>query len=304
MIARRTTPGFTIIELVSVLVVLGIVASVAGIGIVEAVKAYRKTIDRSELADMADGALRRIARDLRYSLPMSTRTTTTSGVVYLETIVSKNGGRYRKGGTELVSGGSLIEDGVDNKFESLAALSEPPGQVAVVGDLIVTKNLHRLESETTDNAYTRGSAATYCATSNSANCNTAVITSIDRSVSDTTVFSYDDRLLKAGANQEFYILAATPAVTYVCTPGTSADGQEGTGTLKLYYNYAISLAQPVSTSAEPLASGKNAVLADYVSGCQADAQPEYGYAYMRVELRRGGETMSLYYAMQLPRSGG
>lgn len=307
---RRRAAGFNLIELIAVIVILGIVTSIAGVGIVEAVKSYRKTVDRSELADMADGALRRIARDLRYSLPMSTRAGSSGGSVFVETIVTKNGGRYRKGGTELSAGGSLIESTLgsmvaDTEFESLSALSEPPGQIAVAGDYIVTRNITPLATDTVGNAYTRGDAATYCASSTSSNCNTAVIGSINRAIANTTVITFSDsggRALIASSNQQFYVLSSTPAVTYVCTPGVSGDGLNGTGTLKLYYNYSLSLAQPVNVSAAPLATAKVAALADYVSACSAYANPEGGYAFMRIDLRRDGETMSLYHEMQLPKN--
>ena len=142
---RSESSGFTLVEMIAVIVVMGIISSVAGIGIVEAVKSYRKTIDRSELAEMADSALRRMARDMRYSLPMSTRTpgAAVGGALFLETILTKNGGRYRVGGTELTVNGVLVESPpfvADTEFETLAALSEPPGQVVVTSDLIVTLN--------------------------------------------------------------------------------------------------------------------------------------------------------------------
>ena len=132
-----------------------------------------------------------------------------------------------------------------------------------------------------------------------------MVGSNNRSVADTTVLTFADsggRALEGNSAKQFYILSSTPAVTYVCTPSTSADGQNGTGTLKMYFNYALSYSQPTDITAAPLSTGKNAVLADYVSGCSMVAAPARGFAYIRIELLRDRETMSLYHEMRIPKN--
>jgi len=85
--------GFTLMELIIVIVLLGILASGAGLLITKPIEAYNDQLRRQQLVDQAEMALRQIARDIRRALPNSLRVD-PSGLV-IEMINTTGGARYR-----------------------------------------------------------------------------------------------------------------------------------------------------------------------------------------------------------------
>ena len=66
--------GFTLIEMVMVIVITGVIASILTVFISGPITCYVDLTRRAELVDAAEMALRRVARDIRRSLPNSIRT--------------------------------------------------------------------------------------------------------------------------------------------------------------------------------------------------------------------------------------
>src|SRR5450830_1516821 len=94
-IPRRLVTGFTLIEVIMVIAIIGIIAGMVAVFITKPVQGYIDTVRRAELTDTADVALRRLTRDVRLALPNSLRVTTTGGMNYIEFIMTSAGGRYR-----------------------------------------------------------------------------------------------------------------------------------------------------------------------------------------------------------------
>src|SRR5450830_1646401 len=90
-IPRRLVTGFTLIEVIMVIAIIGIIAGMVAVFITKPVQGYIDTVRRAELTDAADVALRRLTRDVRLALPNSLRTTAGG----FEFIMTKAGGRYR-----------------------------------------------------------------------------------------------------------------------------------------------------------------------------------------------------------------
>lgn len=92
---RRFSPsaGFTLVEMIMVIVITGIVAGMVAVFIRAPVQGYVDSVRRAELTDQADVALRRIARDVRLALPNSLREVEADRS--FEFIMTKSGGRYR-----------------------------------------------------------------------------------------------------------------------------------------------------------------------------------------------------------------
>ena len=86
--------GFTLIELVVVIVILGIMAATLTVFLKPAIDSYLDTRRRAQLSDMADTALRRMAQDIRSAVPNSLRTNGTEECFQLVPTIA--GGRYRK----------------------------------------------------------------------------------------------------------------------------------------------------------------------------------------------------------------
>lgn len=91
--------GFTLPELIIVIVILGIVGAVAGIFIKSPIDAYLDQIRRATLVDSAEMVLRRMAIDIRRAVPNSVRIDQNSpgcpAGQCVEMLNALNGARYR-----------------------------------------------------------------------------------------------------------------------------------------------------------------------------------------------------------------
>jgi len=139
---RARARGFTLIEVIVSIVVLGILSAIVAVFIRAPILGYRDTVDRAEITDQADLALRRIARDLRLALPNSVRIASDSaGNTVMEFLQTKTGGRYLSIDDDGVDQTRILnfEDPTDKDFTAIASLGSF-AQVAV-GDYLVVYNL-------------------------------------------------------------------------------------------------------------------------------------------------------------------
>ena len=95
IMTTRFQRGFTLIEMVVVIVITGIVAGMVAVFIKLPVQGYVDAARRAELTDIADTAVRRMTRDLRLAVPNSVRVRQVGAVFYLEFLETKTGGYYR-----------------------------------------------------------------------------------------------------------------------------------------------------------------------------------------------------------------
>lgn len=95
---KRHQRGFTLVEMIVAIVLTAIIAGTVVLFIRRPVTSYLDSAGRAEMTDVADLALRRMAREIRASLPNSARLTPPSaqngGVLNLEFIPTFGGGRY------------------------------------------------------------------------------------------------------------------------------------------------------------------------------------------------------------------
>ncbi len=94
----RARQGFTLVELVIVITIIGVVATFGSLLLSRVVGNTLTGANRTELASAADAGARRIARELHAALPNSIRVTTGSGTAYIEFVPVLDAGRYRREG--------------------------------------------------------------------------------------------------------------------------------------------------------------------------------------------------------------
>jgi MSHA biogenesis protein MshO len=241
MLNQTLQRGFTLIEMVLVIVVGGIVAAMTVSILTLPINAYVDSARRATLTDVAESALRRMQRDIRRALPNSIRITSDGQSLELLHIV--DGGRYRSklavdASGALISGGGNILDFTfnDTSFAVLGTLQNFDN-ISLGSDRIV---IYPLDAPSASYAYTVANST---------------ITDV-ASTADNLEFAALQFPL-ASPQQRFFVID-TP-VTYRCD--TSAGIPENRVLIR-YQDYNIQEVQP-----EPPSSGE-AIQANYISNCQ------------------------------------
>lgn len=152
---NKTQQGFTLIELVIVMVVGGILATMTTSIITLPVKAYIDSTRRATLTDSAELALRRMQRDIRRALPNSIRITNSG--TEIELLHVSDGGRYRAKLSGDGSGDKLDFTTNDTSFDVIGTLNNSPA----AGSKLVVYNL----GVSPANAYADENTATIAASS-------------------------------------------------------------------------------------------------------------------------------------------
>lgn len=258
----RRMAGFTLVEMIIVIVITGILAAIVAIFIRAPVQGYFDSVRRAELTDQADLALRRITRDVRLALPNSVRLSTVGGVHYIEFIMTRSGGRYRD-----VSDGSTGGDFLS--FTNAADLSfdvHGPLPAMTPGlDFLVVFNLG--PGNAPANAYANGDAC--------ANCNRARITGV---AGNTVTLAANPFASQApplsSPNGRFQVVPGdVRAVTYSCPVAGAAAGN-----LTRHWNYGFFAAQPTPPG------GSQALLATGAN-CAVSYAPAVGGRHGLLEIR-------------------
>ena len=266
--------GFTLMELVIVMVIIGVLAAGVAVFITSPVMGYLDANRRAQLTDAADIALRRMSRDLRLALPNSIRVGGSNNP-FLEYIPTSNGGRYReKSGNRLVFSSPVIS--FDYIGETLAGET---------GFVVVANNNVQPSSSTrpTTTCPTAGGADAY------EGCNRARILSVTSSTVNISVHTF---VIPSPANR-FHIVPASGPVTLACeNVGTNLG--DGTGTLKIYTNYNTGDSDWGSTAPSAAPSPAGSLLAQYVSICSFVWNYKNGLVILDLELTRGNETVHLF----------
>src|SRR6056297_2686486 len=211
--------GFTLIELIVVIVIVGILSALGGQFIVAPVTGYVDLSRRARLVDQAEMALRRMQRDIRHALPNSIRMTGYYPAVYIEMLLTEDGGRYRRYPDPVPDpaiGKDILDFSVaDTSFDVLGSLSRLPatGQYLVVYNVTAAGN--------SGNAYAAG------ADNRAAIAATSITERID-------LVPPGFQFANASPSQRFFVVDGP--VTYACENGR----------LNRYDGYTISPTQPTS----------------------------------------------------------
>lgn len=255
--------GFTLIEMIVVIVIVGILAALGGQFIVAPVTGYIDLSRRARLVDQAEMALRRMQRDIRHALPNSIRIDNTGQ--YLEMLNTVDGGRYRRY-QDPVTGGDILDFTVaETGFDVLGDLRVVPTS----GQSLVVYNIS--SSGMSGNAYA------------AAPDNMAVI-GAGSTVAHVNLSPGFD-FVNASPYQRFFIV--DQPVTYAC---------EG-GVLNRYAGYALTSGQ-----ATPPA-GSSALVSRGLSSCQFRYDPgasqRAGLVTLELSLSEAGETITLLHQVHV-----
>ncbi|MBW3568092.1 MAG: prepilin-type N-terminal cleavage/methylation domain-containing protein [Proteobacteria bacterium] len=272
--------GFTLLELLLVILITGILAVVVAPIIQEPIRAYFDQTTRAELVDSAEMALRRMARDARRSLPYSVRV--NGAQTALEFVSVADVARYRTNGGNPAS--RLSFNTTDGSFNILGLFSNF-GSGTLAGDQRLA--IFNLGAGSAGfNIYNGDAVATPAST--------VVDIDVDPTPQNPAIASSEH---KVTLNPAFQFQASSPshrvyitngAVSYACFNGGLF---RDTG-----YGY-------LATQPGPAAVAGGTLLTDNVTACQFDYDPgnsgRPGLLMMSLTLTRGGESITLLHQVHI-----
>ncbi|MDX1609967.1 MAG: type II secretion system protein [Halofilum sp. (in: g-proteobacteria)] len=270
----RNQSGFTIIELITVIVLIGALAAVASIFIVQPFQAVEDMRRRAELVDEAQLIIERMAREIRTALPNSVRVDSSGSLTGIELVSTRTGGRYRRLLAPGGGGGDRL-----NRTQSSDTFD-------VLGGLI--------DAAAVD---TSGSAGTNCVSGNG-DC----ISIYNTGQTNFDVYAGDNiaKVVSAGANSLGYDNGgATPAfrqhspqqrffviddvVSFVCDTGSDR--------MNRHSRYGLNGTQDLTPG------GTTALMARDVTGCSftydQGSSSRAGLVTLNITISRDGETVQL-----------
>jgi MSHA biogenesis protein MshO len=263
--ATRAESGFTLIEMIVVIVIIGILAAMGGQFIVAPVTGYIDLARRTRLVDQAEMALRRMQRDIRSALPNSIRIDATGQ--YLEMINTVDGGRYRRYRDPVIGGDILDFNVADTSFGILGQLNQNP----VNGERLVVYNIS--STGLAGNAYAENPD------------NMAVIRA-NSTVTQINLIPPGFQFANASPYQRFFIV--DQPVSYACENGV----------LNRYDGYVIAAAnQPTPPAGTP------ALVTRGIDNCSFSYAPgtsqRAGLVTLQLSLTEQGETITLLHQVHV-----
>lgn len=263
--------GFTLVEMIVVMVITGILGGMVAMFIRAPVQGYVDSARRAELTDIADTAIRRMARDVRTAVPNSVRIG-GCGATCVEYLPAKDGGRYRAD----APGNILAFGGASNG-----------GNFGIIGTAInFAANDYIVVGSTQSDGnppYNTTAAGILRAYAGAAGSQTTV------AINSTAL-----PVWAALPSQRFDVVdGAQQAVTYACEGTLLTLDANGNGQARLVKHWAYGFN---ATQTAP-AGGSSAILADKVSACQIDynaVNQRYGLLAARLTLTSSNESVSLY----------
>lgn len=242
--------GFTLVEAVLVMVVIGILGASVAVFIRAPVQGYADAVVRAELLDVADLALRRMARDLRLALPNSVRVNAAQDSI--EFLLTRTGGRYLD-----------AADGVDSR-PVLDFLDPTKTSFTVVGAMPTSAQLEPGHDYLVVNNLGPDFPPADAYAVSASQRNIALIDGVDTAASTITLHDNPFAVQVPpvpSASKRFHIVSGP--VSYYCGPETS-----GPHLLTRQSGYPISASQQSNPVAAGATSGQRAVLAGHVASCK------------------------------------
>lgn len=272
-----SSSGFTLIEMIMVIVITGIIGGMVAVFLKAPIQQYMDVSRRAELTDIADTALYHLAGEISTAVPNSLRVAGCGGIPCVEFLPTRDGGRYRAA-TASGSGDILDFTIADSSFDIVGSPI-----VFVAGDYIVVGST---QSDGNPPYDTTAASGVLRATSTTGSLSKVTLTP------PVMQFPEFARL----SSQRFDVVdGAQQAVTYACEGTLGALDAKGNGQASLWKHWAYGF-KAVQLAPAAL-GGSKALLANNVSGCVIDyavANQRMGLLGVRLTLTSGGESVSLY----------
>jgi MSHA biogenesis protein MshO len=292
----RSPRGFTLIEMIMVIVITGVIAGMVAVFIKGPVDSYFDMARRAELTDAADTAVRRMGRDIRLALPNSVRNPVDGSDQCIEFMPTKSGGRYRADQTAALTGDTLDFTTADPNFDMLGLNGSLPVEAQIAaGDIVVVYN----DGSNSGNAYT-GANAVQVAAGGVAAGDTANTTKLSFVPAGATIFARK-AFPSASPASRFQVLPSTEQVAaFACNAGTLARYSRNITARTTPW------AQPANCAAMT-AGATSAVLAKQVSACSIKYEPpgsgsgggRFGMVSISLAATRSGESVNLYHQVHV-----
>jgi MSHA biogenesis protein MshO len=250
--------GFTLIEMVTAMSVMAIIAASVAVFLRLPLQAYQDAQRRGVLTAAADTAFTLLKRDLQKALPNSVRITTAGADFYLEFLQIRTGGRYRAEAPlpAVASGASTCPDAdadtfanenvlgfgaADACFTTLGSLGDLTTIVPDT-DFLVVYNLGAGYTEA--DAYATGAVT---------GGNKSLITAAAAGSAGENVISFEPHTFPLESpGRRFHVISGP--VTYMCDTAS--------GTLRRFSGYPIAAGQPA-----PPVGGTSARVAQGIAAC-------------------------------------
>ena len=266
-------------ELILVIVLLGIMASGAGLLITPPIDAYSDQVRRQLLVDQAEMALRQIARDVRQALPNSIRTTPIGAGWALEMVNTIDGARYRDEAGVGFSADTDILDftSADDEFNFLGLLNSAS---LAAGQRLVIYNTAPV------NIYS--DAVSGASTGIITPAVTALTLSVNGIENHVAMFPSFQFAQQSPGQRAFVV---DGPISYICIPGS--------GRITRYSNYAYVLPQPISAPAlasqGPVVTQVTACSLNYTAGTAQRG----GILTLELTVGDSGESVSLLHQVHV-----
>jgi MSHA biogenesis protein MshO len=265
---RSSFAGFTLVEMVVVIAVMGILGGMSTIFIPRVMQGYANSETYFQLVDISDNALRRIKRDIRNAVPNSVRISSDGRIIEFLPIL--HGGRYRNGPNAL-GGGNPLDFGTSN--DSFDVLGPAVPQVSN-GDGLVIYNMGIPGADVYNGDDYRALSTT--------GTNLSVLGFTG------SPFPYPS------PGRRFYIV--NTATLYVCDAATNR--------LLMYTGYPVVAGLPASVA--DLAAYTPSIIAEFVGQCNFSldngVMQHSGVLSMTLQLTRNGASVRLFHMIDLVNS--